>query len=284
MTASVKPLFEDASASDALRELVALARAEGPSEEDLRRLAAHIMLAEGAAQITAPKRGELGSPPPDIALPGGAMLREVRTQPLGRLLGSTLTKVMAALGVTAAIGLGLWGAPHGPVPPALPRAQATPQAALPSALPASLERTAAPAETPEAEPVPEATGAAVGSSEEALASAAPAGLHRVRASMPRSARRPTAGSRAPASELQLIARAEAARANVDQALSLLELHQRLYPDGALAQEREALAIEVLVRAGDAERAKARARRFAAGYPQSAHGPRVRALIARIGSK
>src|SRR5262249_19146361 len=85
---------------------------------------------------------------------------------------------------------------------------------------------------------------------------------------------------APESELELIQGAVAARSQSAQALALLDRHERLYPRGALAQEREVLAIEVLLRAGEPARAKARASRFAAAYPGSAHLPRIHALISR----
>jgi hypothetical protein len=82
------------------------------------------------------------------------------------------------------------------------------------------------------------------------------------------------------SELSLIQQAEAARARGADALALLATHERLYPRGALAQEREVLAIELLLKAGKLAQAAARASHFDHRYPQSAHLPRVRALLER----
>jgi len=59
------------------------------------------------------------------------------------------------------------------------------------------------------------------------------------------------------------------------ALRLLEAAGRTFPDGALGQEREALAIEALDRAGQREAARARAHAFLRAYPTSPHATNVR---------
>jgi hypothetical protein len=59
------------------------------------------------------------------------------------------------------------------------------------------------------------------------------------------------------------------------ALRLLEAADRAFPDGALGQEREALMIEALDRAGQREAARARARAFLRAYPTSPHATNVR---------
>jgi len=59
------------------------------------------------------------------------------------------------------------------------------------------------------------------------------------------------------------------------ALRLLEAADRAFPDGALEQEREALAIEALDRAGQREAARARAQAFLRAYPTSPHATNVR---------
>jgi hypothetical protein len=46
----------------------------------------------------------------------------------------------------------------------------------------------------------------------------------------------------------------------------------------MAQEREVIAIDALMRLGRADGAKARAGRFHAAWPDSAHGRRVDALV------
>ena len=60
------------------------------------------------------------------------------------------------------------------------------------------------------------------------------------------------------------------------ALTLAERHGRLFPAGVLAQEREVIAIEALRALQRKDEAEARARRFRARYPKSAHLPRVEA--------
>lgn len=57
-----------------------------------------------------------------------------------------------------------------------------------------------------------------------------------------------------------------------QARAYLERHQRLYPNGQLAQEREVLLIEVLRSEGQVAAANTRAEQFEQKNPDSAHRP------------
>jgi hypothetical protein len=94
----------------------------------------------------------------------------------------------------------------------------------------------------------------------------------------RSAADPGAGTNL-TGELDLLARARRVVAsNPARALQLTAEHARRFHDGVLAQEREVLAIDALNRLGHRELAAARARRFIASYPDSAH--RVR-LVAEL---
>lgn len=70
-------------------------------------------------------------------------------------------------------------------------------------------------------------------------------------------------------------RLDAAPADV---LAEAERGARAFPGGALAQEREVLAIEALVRLGRREEARGRAAGFAARYPKSPLVPKVWALV------
>lgn len=65
-------------------------------------------------------------------------------------------------------------------------------------------------------------------------------------------------------------------------LALAEEHLRRYPHGILDQEREALRIEALVALGRIDDAEARARAFAAAYPNSPHRGRIAHALARGG--
>ncbi|XXT14889.1 hypothetical protein WME94_32040 [Sorangium sp. So ce429] len=60
-------------------------------------------------------------------------------------------------------------------------------------------------------------------------------------------------------------------------LSLLDEHRAEFPQGRLAAERELIAIDALLRRGDADRARARAEAFLAQFRSSPHAGRVRRL-------
>lgn len=86
------------------------------------------------------------------------------------------------------------------------------------------------------------------------------------------------------SEIELLDAAHGAlAAHPARALTYLERHATLYPRGLFAEEREALAIEALIRAGRAERAASRRARFDAAYPSSPHRARLDELRSSTGS-
>lgn len=77
-------------------------------------------------------------------------------------------------------------------------------------------------------------------------------------------------SRSP-DEAKLLEQARRALAtNPSQALAITRRHQALFPNGALAQEREVIAIEALRRLGKSGQASERADSFEQKYPDSAH--------------
>jgi hypothetical protein len=118
------------------------------------------------------------------------------------------------------------------------------------------------------EPVASATAGAVSGST-ALRAAAKSSASGVAA--------PPAPTVAPRStdEFQLL---RAARESVASAparsLALTAEHARLFPNGMLAQEREAIAIDSLLRLGRHAEAEARARRFLARFPTSPYASRI----------
>lgn len=63
-------------------------------------------------------------------------------------------------------------------------------------------------------------------------------------------------------------------------LALVAQHQREHPAGVFTEEREALAVEALWRAGDGEQAADRLRALLARYPRSTYRERLTALLAR----
>ncbi|HEX4460995.1 MAG TPA: hypothetical protein VIA18_23605, partial [Polyangia bacterium] len=74
------------------------------------------------------------------------------------------------------------------------------------------------------------------------------------------------------------ARAALARGDGSDAFARLELHERRFPSGALAQEREAMTIRALVLMGDRDRARSRATAFRAHYPDSLLWPMIKATL------
>jgi hypothetical protein len=94
---------------------------------------------------------------------------------------------------------------------------------------------------------------------------------------------PAAKPAPPAPVLSEVALLEQARAalrggRAADALALTAQHATLYADGALGEEREALAIEALVELGRRSDAAARWAKFATAYPQSNYHARLQRLI------
>jgi hypothetical protein len=108
-----------------------------------------------------------------------------------------------------------------------------------------------------------------------------AGPHEVSAP---DAGRPRASARPPArsarDELALLEQAQLALREAPQrALAATDLHAQRFPQSQYAQERELLAIDALTRLHEDARARARAERFLARYPESPHTRRIRELLA-----
>ncbi len=88
---------------------------------------------------------------------------------------------------------------------------------------------------------------------------------------------------ASAEEARLVetARTALVRGNSADALIALDAHSTKYPSGERAEEREALAVQALVKAGRADDARARAERFKKGFPGSIYLGAVNASIASL---
>lgn len=81
---------------------------------------------------------------------------------------------------------------------------------------------------------------------------------------------------APPSEVELLRRAQVAlQGRPREAFQLTQEHRRFYPSGEFAQERDALAIQALMRVGDSEKARELAQSFIRAYPSSPHAHRFR---------
>jgi hypothetical protein len=78
-----------------------------------------------------------------------------------------------------------------------------------------------------------------------------------------------------------VARSAYAKGDLDEALRSLARHATTYPEGALAEEREALAIRILVDAKHTSEARSRGQRFRTRYPKSLMLPAVEAALESI---
>jgi len=87
---------------------------------------------------------------------------------------------------------------------------------------------------------------------------------------PSAARQPGRGSQSNAPELELLRRAHGAYGSGDfaNALRLLAEHGRRFPNGSLAEEREALRVRALSGSGQSDSARRAARAFASKFPRS----------------
>ena len=83
-----------------------------------------------------------------------------------------------------------------------------------------------------------------------------------------------------AAELRLLQRAQSEYASYDfvDALVLLAEHRHRFPNGRLAEEREALRVESLVRAGRDDEARRALATFADRFPHSAFLPRLQSAV------
>jgi type IV secretory pathway VirB10-like protein len=81
------------------------------------------------------------------------------------------------------------------------------------------------------------------------------------------------------SEAALLQQAQAAlKSDPARSLSLTQEHRRRFPKGALAQEREVIAIDALSRLGRSGEAGKRAEDFGKKYPGSAHQKKVETSV------
>jgi hypothetical protein len=153
--------------------------------------------------------------------------------------------------------------------------------------PASVQDGPAPAgveavEPPATAPSPASSGVspvAVGAPDAAAPTANEAGAgvrgSSAAAARPRAAARASRSQPPSLAEAELLQRAQAAlRADPAAALALARRHQRRFARGALAQEREVIAIEALKRLGRHDAASSRAAAFERRYRDSLHRSRL----------
>jgi hypothetical protein len=233
-----------------MHELLRGSELDGPSEKDLARFAARMAPLVGLPLADlSPTSLPHGTAPADIAPSsfGGAAARTSTA----KVAGSFALKAWMAVGVVG-LGLGVWWAGQG--------RQAAPAVEAP--------RAAVPALVTPSDPHPSTPSAPVMETSEVVAK--PATLEAPARQRQPAATRPD--------ELSLIAQAQSLRSDPRALLKVLKLHASLYPRGMLAQEREVLAVEALIASGQLEAGKRRAAQLEADYPQSAHLPRIHALL------
>jgi hypothetical protein len=283
-------------APELLRGAFMAGRNEGPSKAQMQKLALKIAVlsAGGAVALGTAK-----------AAAGSKVAASAASWSLAKLAGV----LIVAGGI--ATGAVIWNRSPQPAPSAsAARSPAAPVAAE-QALPAQLEGAAqaAPAAMAAGQPVitslsvptqPEPAAAdeptarnEVAPAAAATASSAPArraiAAHTTHA--PKTARpeqraesqaenpelAPESAGAGPApTEIELLRRAQLAlRARPREAYQLTEEHRQRFPNGAFALERDALAIQALIRAGDPAMARDLAESFLKAHPDSPHAHRFR---------
>lgn len=239
-------------APEPLRGMLAAGRADGPSADQLARIAAR------AAKLGAPPAG---GAPPSPAWFGPAAKVGLASIAVGLAAGGFAlrgeTRVAASQAASSASVVAIASAP-----PAAPEASidAPPEASIKAPPEASINApppAPSPPLPPSHKPPPprrEPLGAAV-------ASAAPE----------------------PPSEpeVALVARAHRALSSSPAtALTLCDEHQARFAHGELAPEREVIAIGALAALGRRDDARARADRFRASHPGSAYLRRIEVVLSR----
>ncbi len=262
--APVRRLEQDSEDSAVLRELLGAASLDEPSPEQLASLAGKLGPLLEAPAVTAPEPPAAQRPP----AAGGATATPVAATGLK-------TKVLTGLAMAVLAG-GSFQAGRVFERERAPERPDT-VAAVPAPAPASEPTPAGPARV-EAPP-PAVPG--VPSEAPARVEAAPPPAPRVpRAKAPEAPTAAPAGDAAMDEELALLESAYEALRKGDAAGALAEAerHAARFPSGALAQEREVLAIDALVRLGRRAEAETRAAGFRARYPTSTHGVRIQGLL------
>ncbi|MCP3063738.1 hypothetical protein LXT21_33685 [Myxococcus sp. K38C18041901] len=267
----VRLLEESSDASPELRELLGSALGDGPSAAQLASLAARL----------APL-----SPPPAPPAPAPAPVAPTTAPLTGGATVATGLKLKVLVGVaalTGAVGSFQAGRVYERAqPPTLVQAQreTAPVESPRRDVPPEADAPAPPVvEAPRPEPIAPAPV-----EDRAPAPAAP----RVNPPRPHDPVRnpvaePPSVARAPRledEELLLIDDAHRALqgGDAEEALLLLRRHASRFQGGALAQEREVLAIEALVLLGRRSEAQARALDFQTKYPTSSHLVRLQKLL------
>jgi hypothetical protein len=201
---------------------------------------------------------------------------------LAALFGSAAAKGVAALALVGGAGAGVAALRSPPTATAMvqvapsrdvPRAPATPATLSDESVPAPIRAAPVPARTPSPKPV---VGAARGGD---ARSAAPA-----RSSEEEGRPREAPVESRMATRLReesaalLAVRKTLLAGDAVEALRMLDRARTAFPNGSLAEEREALAVRALVASGQNELARKRGEAFLRVFPRSPHASEVRAVL------
>ncbi|XXY55144.1 RNA polymerase sigma factor [Sorangium sp. So ce269] len=261
-------------------------------EASAARLWARIQTSLASGEVEEPLRGGLGASPsgPRGDVGGGAMTAPPRHASLvvtvsgTRLAAAGATLFLAGAGAATAAISALGAQPPSPpleirrdeiaerpLAPPIASPLGAPPAAPTAAMSAPATAMSAPAT---AMPAPTAAMSAP-----ATAMSAPATTTRASTSAARSAAH-VADRHSVGPDISLLGRADAAlgAGRATEALDLLERHARKYPHGPSTEQREALAVRVLLAAGRRTEAAARAERFRAAFPGSLLMPALDAVL------
>jgi hypothetical protein len=247
-----------------LARLLSLGGSELGSSDEVAELARRVSAVlgpaaglPGAASPSDPSPGARELEPPASGPRPSAEVNPSVARSASKLSGSAARWAAWVIGGTGVMAGSWWALSDRSSPPPDP-------APLAAALPASV--TERPIEAPPPAELPPAP--APQTARDVSIAPEPPAPARPRASV--SPRAPAAGS-----EAQLLARAQAALARRPaEALRLTRQHEARFPRGALAQEREVIAIDALERLGRVGAAKARAAAFERRFHGSVHQPRV----------
>jgi TolA-binding protein len=244
-------LTDGSEAPEELRNLLSAAREDVPSESQLKRVATRLgPLLGGAAIGTAAGAGAASTSGATAGATGGVAL------------GVKVGAALVAAGLVG--GSAIWFATRGNAPPPAPVRQ--PSAPLAAPAPATPPAARQPL-------LPPAASAAT----EQPAEPAPQSPKQAQPAEPATAG-DSAKKAAPPEASLLQAAQSALKTDPHRALALVEEHRRLYPHGALSQEREVIAIEALTRLGRTSEARKKANDFKQRYPDSAHESKVGATV------
>lgn len=240
---------------------LALRSAPAPTKAELQALGAQLGLAHALQPNPALRVVDGAAQGGGAAAPGAPAATGVST-----IWASMPSMVIGACVIGGAVlgaavsGLGTSVSERADAP--APRAQAT--LAVPPALAAN---------PPPAAPI------AVSAVAPASVADSPPAPRRAKSAAPSVAAEPVEGMAAAEPELSLLNRARGLlSANPGAALALCAEHQRRFPRAVLGQEREVIAIDAELRLGHIDEARARAERFGATYPGSAHLRRINSLL------